>query len=414
MTIRQTTSGQQAPTRVDENGYLIRESDKERRKREQASGQTIGQGADMVYYGGSAGDFVNAVNSGKQSAMNARGRAGYEWDTSNYNDAMGGAAQSRTEQLSGLERMRNLMDTSQSSAASRDVLAGGQQAAQGAQSLATVAKGGLVGQRGAMSQAQQTGGMVQQQAAQQAGILRQQEAANATMQYGQAAASMRAGDAGTRAVALGEAQGVAGNTLNNMDQNAIRERAEQDRVAKVLGAQQASQQGSIRSRMDMNDQQYAIEQGQIAEAQQQQAAAMGAAAAGAGAAVQMAGSAAASSDAYAKAEEARQRQSEHNKRDADNYYSDADLKTAVRSLSDRISSKTPGYSFNYKPGVKGEDPEKRNFGVMAQDLEKTPEGASVVSEGPQGKMVNTGKLALLHQAMMHDFNARLRSLEKKR
>lgn len=141
---------------------------------------------------------------------------------------------------------------------------------------------------------------------------------------------------------------------------------------------------------------------------------MGAAAAGAGAAVQMAGSAAASSDAYAKAEEARQRQSEHNKRDADNYYSDADLKTAVRSLSDRISSKTPGYSFNYKPGVKGEDPEKRNFGVMAQDLEKTPEGASVVSEGPQGKMVNTGKLALLHQAMMHDFNARLRSLEKKR
>lgn len=403
----------------DENGrevedrYMSQEErDRLKTANRNAERASIGQNGNTVYYGGSAGDFQNAVNRNKD-VWAARGRAGYDWDESGYEEAKAGAAQARTEQLSGLERMRNLMDTSQSSAASRDVLAGGQQAAQGAQSLATVAKGGLVGQRGAMSQAQQTGGMVQQQAAQQAGILRQQEAADATLKYGQAAAAMRSGDAEWNKAAFAEAEGRAGAELQNMEQNAMRERANQDRLESILKAQQASQQGAVRTRMDLNDETYARENGvnnSNAAAQNAMNNALMGGVAGAG---QAAAAASSSANAYDQAQ-ARNAQSQRQQRDDDNYYSDRDLKESVQSLSDRIASKTPGYSFHYKPGVRGEDPGKKNFGIMAQDLEKTPEGASVVKEGPQGKMVDTGKLTLLHQAMMHDLNKRLRSLEKKR
>lgn len=419
MSVRTYNPGPQAVIR-DENGRVavgreqggdLTQEEKDRlRMLNRPDG--AGQGANTVYYGGSAGDFQNAVNRNRD-VWAARGRAGYGWDKSGYEEAKAGAAQARTEQLSGLERMRNLMDTSQSSAASRDVLAGGQQAAQGAQSLATVAKGGLVGQRGAMSQAQQTGGMVQQQAAQQAGILRQQEAADATLKYGQAAAAMRSGDAEWNKTAFAEAEGRAGAELQNMEQNALRERANQDRLESILKAQQASQQGAVKTRMDMNDEAFAREQG-IYNSQGQAQDAMNAAIGSGVAAAGAAGAAASSSaEAYDRAN-AQNAQSARQQRDDDNYYSDRELKESVQSLSDRIASKTPGYAFNYKPGVDGESPSKRNFGVMAQDLEKTPEGASVVKEGPQGKMVDTGKLTLLHQAMMHDLNKRLRSLEKKR
>jgi hypothetical protein len=62
-------------------------------------------------------------------------------------------------------------------------------------------------------------------------------------------------------------------------------------------------------------------------------------------------------------------------------------------------------SYKYKDGV-GEDPNKQQFGVMAQDLEKSPMGASAVRQGPdglktvdqaQGLGVALGGLTNLHQ-----------------
>ena len=53
---------------------------------------------------------------------------------------------------------------------------------------------------------------------------------------------------------------------------------------------------------------------------------------------------------------------------------------------------TQPYAFNYKPGI-GEDPSQRHVGIMAQDLEKTPAGSTIVKEGPKGKMID-GKQAI--------------------
>jgi hypothetical protein len=43
----------------------------------------------------------------------------------------------------------------------------------------------------------------------------------------------------------------------------------------------------------------------------------------------------------------------------------------------------PGKSFQYKPGVPGEDPAKQQYGTTTQDLRKTPMGASMVTVDPQ-------------------------------
>ncbi len=60
----------------------------------------------------------------------------------------------------------------------------------------------------------------------------------------------------------------------------------------------------------------------------------------------------------------------------------------------------PGYSYFYK------NPERHgageHFGPMAQDLQKTPAGASTVERAPDGTLaVNTGRLALVQHAAMH-------------
>jgi endosialidase-like protein len=61
----------------------------------------------------------------------------------------------------------------------------------------------------------------------------------------------------------------------------------------------------------------------------------------------------------------------------------------------------PGYAYKYKDSAQakfGED-DRTHYGPMAQDLEKTPMGASTVVEGPGGtKMVDTPKLTLANTA----------------
>lgn len=67
------------------------------------------------------------------------------------------------------------------------------------------------------------------------------------------------------------------------------------------------------------------------------------------------------------------------------------------------------YTYKYKNPEHGEG---QQLGVMAQDLEKTPIGKSMVVDTPEGKMVDYGKaggVMLANQAMLHD---RLSQLEK--
>lgn len=98
--------------------------------------------------------------------------------------------------------------------------------------------------------------------------------------------------------------------------------------------------------------------------------------------------------------------------------SDEELKNTGGKMSALdVFRKTPGYSYEYKREAlsrPGSAP-GRHFGPMAQDLEKTPAGKSVVRAGPDGmKSVDTGRLALLQSAALHDLVKRMDKMEKRR
>lgn len=84
-----------------------------------------------------------------------------------------------------------------------------------------------------------------------------------------------------------------------------------------------------------------------------------------------------------------------------------------KSTEDFMSSLKP-QEFQYKPGTAASDGEKPHVGVMAQDLEKTPQGASAVMDTPEGKMVDTKQLAMMLAASIGDLHSRLSALEGKK
>src|SRR6185295_3830451 len=90
--------------------------------------------------------------------------------------------------------------------------------------------------------------------------------------------------------------------------------------------------------------------------------------------------------------------------------SDEREKEAMRTFSE-----TPGYSYDYKDPEAMGATDGRQYGLMAQDLEKTPAGRSVVKKGPDGtKMVDTSRLALVEGAAMNGLLKRIEALEGKR
>ena len=64
--------------------------------------------------------------------------------------------------------------------------------------------------------------------------------------------------------------------------------------------------------------------------------------------------------------------------------------------------------YKYKDQMNGAGPQA---GVIAQDLEKTPEGSSAVVNTSKGKMVDAGKASNLALAGLADLHKRMRSLE---
>lgn len=82
--------------------------------------------------------------------------------------------------------------------------------------------------------------------------------------------------------------------------------------------------------------------------------------------------------------------------------------TPIEAQAETTVRNAPGYSYEYK------DPQRhgtgRHYGPMAQDLEKTPAGKSVVHEGPDGKkMVDTSRLSLVNTAAI---NAQQKKLDE--
>lgn len=72
---------------------------------------------------------------------------------------------------------------------------------------------------------------------------------------------------------------------------------------------------------------------------------------------------------------------------------------------------TPGEFYSYKPGM-GEDPGQRHFGPMAQDIEKSEAGKTMVKTGPDGlKRVDTERLSLAAAAGINELLERVKKLE---
>lgn len=88
---------------------------------------------------------------------------------------------------------------------------------------------------------------------------------------------------------------------------------------------------------------------------------------------------------------------------------DTTPQTASSQMLDRLNP----YSYNYKPGTPGEDPSRLRYGVMAQDLQKSPMGASMVEETPGGKMVDARKAAGVNLAALADLHQRVKRIEAK-
>ena len=85
--------------------------------------------------------------------------------------------------------------------------------------------------------------------------------------------------------------------------------------------------------------------------------------------------------------------------------SDKRAKTNIRDGGDMLSSVADavrGHKFNYKSS-----PGQEDYGVMAQDLEKTPL-ANTVQEGQDGvKRVDTGRMTMANTAMISDLSRKL-------
>lgn len=369
-------------------------------------------------------------------------RAGYQMDPTQYNGAMAQAQQARQSQQYGLSQLRQLADPTQQSAASNALMLQADQGARMQQGLAGLALGGPAAQVAAQRQAVNAGLYGGQQAAQQASILRANEAAQAAGQYGQVAGQMRAGDMSGQGLAGQYAQADFGNRMRNDEMNAARQRSLEGTRAGYMGLSSETNARREQQNIDEWKANNAVREGNAARVDQLNAAASNAVAAGLsglGSAAQKWGSDSEAADAQASAQ---QKASDHRKRDDENYYSDERMKRRVTPMSDAQAAREAdkadrlfgrygvaeaeqaaadvkratdqpvaegvqsarerettlpqemmrslggGYAFNYKPEA-GEDPSQRRYGVMAQDLERTPMGASIVRDTPDGKMVDT-------------------------
>lgn len=81
--------------------------------------------------------------------------------------------------------------------------------------------------------------------------------------------------------------------------------------------------------------------------------------------------------------------------------------------------KAPPKEYEYAPQFRGRPgfDAGRHVGPMADDLEKTPLGASVVERDPSGmrRLANGGdRLSVINTAALHDLDKRVGRMEKKR
>jgi len=97
--------------------------------------------------------------------------------------------------------------------------------------------------------------------------------------------------------------------------------------------------------------------------------------------------------------------------------SDERVKTDIRDVPpedlEAFLEAAAGHRYRYREGL--DEPGRERVGVMAQDLEQTRVGDTLVDEGPDGvKRIDTAKGYGAMLAAMHEMNARLAKLEGKK
>ena len=95
-------------------------------------------------------------------------------------------------------------------------------------------------------------------------------------------------------------------------------------------------------------------------------------------------------------------------------FSDKNLKKNIKSGDKPVENfldMIKPHQYDYKNPEHGEG---KQLSVMAQDLEKSPEGKQAVEDSPEGKKVNYGKLAAMMLASQANIHDRLKKLESKK
>jgi len=96
--------------------------------------------------------------------------------------------------------------------------------------------------------------------------------------------------------------------------------------------------------------------------------------------------------------------------------SDEKLKKDIKPESAKLEkflSALEASSYKYKEGTANSTPGKK-FGIMAQDLEKSEVGQTIVKDTPEGKMVDMNAAISAVLAAQADLNKRLKGIEKKK
>lgn len=278
-------------------------------------------------------------------------------------------------------------------------------------SMAASARGGPAAQAAAMRQAQMYGSGAQQQGIMGIQAGRANEMAQARDAYMSGASGMRGGDL---------------NTANMRGQFGLSQAAENNRNRmgyETLGQNVATSQMNANSgnntMLSNNDQFWAGMKNKNVQDKYSQVMSMGQGAAS-GATTGGGGTSGGGSAAGGAA-------SGGPMADAEVLGSDARLKTGVQSLGRDAPMGSHGpwmpaeetmnalhpVSYNYRP-ESGEDPSKRRYGVMAQDLEKTPMGASVVVDTANGKHVDVAKSTGVQFAMLADLQDQINAMKGRR
>lgn len=390
-----------------------------------------------------ARDFAyggRAASSFEDDASQAQGRMGPQIDYTNANQSRGFNLASRDQSTQALDMMRQAAMGQGPSVAQQQLMAGRDAALQNSMAMANSARGGGANLAAAQMAAQRQQGEMMGQANQQAATLRANEMMQARQQYGQMAAQQRAQDLQAQGLDAGQAQAQAQlemqqrglNDQYSMGMYGLGQRSAED----VQGGGEAMTRDRMGAELGAGQINESVAAGNAGQNAAGGNSALGTMAGIAGAAMLMSDArlkrgirpiGSNDSDAYAEQQQRISHVMGGGGNDAysrgvamgarlggafargaggDTMGGGADVSEGTKSSSffsdERLKQQTVGsgnavdhfmgslhpVAYHYKPGVPGEDPSAQRYGILAQDVARSPMGRSLVEHTQMGMGIN--------------------------